>query len=125
MTPRFDAIPAMLKIKEASSTGRAKWRTQSELIFVDSLHRPWIVPPGFITDFASVERLPLMFLLAGDTAHMSAVLHDYLCRHYVVPRQMTWKEAAKIFKQAMKAEGTPAWRRWLMYTAVKLVGSMV
>ena len=36
------------------------------------------VPTGFLTDFASVPRMPFVFLLFGDVAHEAAVIHDYL-----------------------------------------------
>lgn len=119
---RFLAVPAIIKIAEASSTGRAKWRTQGELDYFDNKGRMWTVPTGYITDFASVPRLPLMYWLTGDTAHMSAVFHDYLCTDFV-PAMMTWREAADLFREAMVAEGTPAWRRFGMYWAVRLFGS--
>ena len=56
-----------------------RWKTLAPLIY-QSLERvvPWEVPAEFITDLASVPRLPLAYLLAGNTAHAPAVLHDYL-----------------------------------------------
>jgi hypothetical protein len=119
---RFLSVPALIKVAEASSGGRARWRTQGELIYLDAKGRTWTVPAGYITDFASVPRLPLMYWLTGDTAHMSAVLHDYLCTDFV-PELMSWREAADLFREAMQAEGTPGWRRWGMYWAVRLFGS--
>ncbi len=72
------------------------------------------VPEGFETDFASVPRLPLAYLLTGDTAHAAAVVHDYLVDTH------PWRRAAEVFREAMVAEGVPAWRRWFMYWAVRL-----
>lgn len=118
---RFLSVPALIKVSEPSSTGRAKWRTQGELIYLDNKGRTWAVPAGFVTDFASVPRLPLMYWLAGDTAHMSAVLHDWLCRE-LVSELMSWREAADLFREAMKAEKVKPWRREIMYWAVRLAG---
>ena len=118
---RFLACPALVKLSEPSGLGRARWRTQGELIFLDGNGRTWTVPTGYITDFASVPRLPLAYWWTGDTAHMSAVLHDWLCTD-VYPDLMSWREAADLFREAMIAEGTPAWRRWMMYWAVRLFG---
>ena len=75
------------------------------------------VPEGFSNDFASVPRIPLAFWLAGDTAHRSGVVHDYL---YSVkaPRNL----ADEVFMACMKAEGVPGWRRSLMYAAVRAFG---
>lgn len=77
------------------------------------------VPRGFETDFASVPRLPLAFLLAGDTAHRAAVLHDFL---YASRADRGFADRA--FRAAMKAEGVSAWRRWLMFAGVRAFGGM-
>lgn len=37
-----------------------------------------IVPRGFVTDFASVPRVPIAYMLAGGVAKEAAVLHDFL-----------------------------------------------
>lgn len=118
----FEITPDVRKIKESAGLGRAQWRTVGPLLY-RRVEPPtaYIVPAGFVTDFASVPRLPFAYLLTGDTAHMSAILHDHLCRK-LVPSEMTWREAADIFREAMADEGVPGWRRWLMYWAVRLAG---
>jgi Protein of unknown function (DUF1353) len=91
------------------------WTLHDSLHFwSNTLNEMLIVPRGFITDFASVPRIPLAFWLAGDTAHASAVIHDYLLSlKYARPL------AAEVFREAMIAEGVPSWRRWLMYNSVR------
>jgi len=37
-----------------------------------------IVPRGFVTDFTSVPRVPIAYMLAGGVAKEAAVLHDFL-----------------------------------------------
>lgn len=118
----FLETPALIKLSEPSSLGRAQWRTQSNLVYHEANGSVWLVPSGFITDFASVPRIPLAYWLTGDSAHMSAVLHDWLCRE-LYPEHMTWLEAADVFREAMEAEGVRAWRRWMMYWAVRLFGN--
>jgi len=59
------------KAKEANSAGRAKWRLPTELAYNSQIHGLIIVPEGYITDFASVPRLPFAYWLTGDTAHAS------------------------------------------------------
>lgn len=76
------------------------------------------VPEGFETDFASVPRLPLAYLLAGNTAHRAAVLHDFL---YAIRAGREYADA--VFAAAMKAEKVPAWRRWLMRAGVAIGGA--
>jgi hypothetical protein len=106
------------KIGEAGSTGRAEWRLREDLIYQSELIGLLIVPAGYETDFASVPRAPLVYWLTGDTAHASAVVHDYLCSVLYPLGSITWRGAADVFREAMISEGTPAWRRWIMYEAV-------
>ncbi len=104
------------KVEEAEDLGRAKWRLLAPLVFESELMGKLIeVEAGFETDFASVPRWVLpAFALTGDTAHASAVLHDYAVGVY------TKDDAAQLFLEAMKAEKVPTWRRWLMYLAVQI-----
>jgi hypothetical protein len=36
------------------------------------------VPAGYITDFASVPRLPFVYLAYANKAHLAALVHDWL-----------------------------------------------
>jgi hypothetical protein len=76
------------------------------------------VPAGFQTDFASVPRIPVAFLLAGDEAHMPAVVHDFLYSSKICTRE----EADNTFLEAMTATGVTKWRRTLMWAAVRMFG---
>lgn len=106
------------KLREAPSNGRCQWLLLRHLSFLSTELGLVVVPAGFMTDFASVPRLPFAYFLAGDTAHASAVVHDYLYRNVACTR----KEADKVFHEAMHAEGVPSWRAHLMYFAVRLLG---
>lgn len=79
---------------------------------------PWVIPAGFETDFASVPRLPVVYTIAGNVAHKSALVHDYLYRLKGVSR----KYADDVFFEAMKTEGVSSLRRNLMYSAVRVFG---
>lgn len=105
---------AAVKIAEASSRGRAEWMLAEPLVFESHLAGRISVPAGFRTDFSSVPRLPIAFMLAGDTAHASAVVHDYLCREWYPACRISWRVAADVFSEAMRDEGVPAWRRAIM-----------
>lgn len=95
------------------------WTVLQPLIYdSDVAQKVFIVPEGFVTDFASVPRLPLAFLLTGDSAHEAAVVHDYLYREQTVPRQM----ADSVFKEAANVSGEPGWKSWLMWAGVRLGG---
>jgi hypothetical protein len=103
------------KLYSSHSNGRPQWILLSILVYKSQLHdADLVVPAAFVTDFASVPRLPFAYVLTGDTGHASATLHDYLVRERVVSRT----KADKIFREALIAEGEPKWRAWAMYVAV-------
>jgi hypothetical protein len=76
------------------------------------------VPGGWITDLASVPRLPLAYLVAGGRAPKSAVLHDYL-----YATQAGRDYADEVFLAAMKVEGINRIIAHLMYWAVRGFGA--
>lgn len=83
-----------------------------------------IVPAGFVTDFASIPMgLRNTFPPLGPWAR-AAILHDFL---YDQGGQLPGKsysraEADGIFREAMQVLKVPAWRREVMYRAVRLGG---
>lgn len=76
------------------------------------------VPAGFTTDFASVPRMPVFYMLCGNTGHRAAVLHDYLYSTQVVSR----KEADRLFREALREDGVSLPIRWIMWLGVRLGG---
>lgn len=98
---------------------KAGWILLEPLSYVSKrTGETYIAPVGFTTDFASVPRAPFAFLLAGDTAHEAAVIHDYLYRYGLTDK----KTADAIFKEAMQETGVSWWRRGLMHAAVSVFG---
>jgi len=100
--------------------GRALWKLLTPLWYESShLGRIIVVPEGFVTDFATVPRfLPISWWLAGDTAHAAATVHDYLYTTQAASKN----DADRVFYEAMALNGEPAWRRWLMWQAVRVFG---
>ena len=76
------------------------------------------VPIGFLTDFASVPRLPVLYSLYGDRAHRESVLHDWFYFTAYVSRA----KADRIFLEAMKSRGKSLFVRQGMYLGVRLGG---
>jgi hypothetical protein len=112
------------KLSESGAGGRAEWLIVEPLLY-HSMYLDEIVHvhEGFVTDFATVPRLPMTYLLAGDTGHASAVVHDFLLQE---PRErMPWSIAANVFHEALLAEGVPPWRAALMYAAVRAAGPFI
>jgi len=107
-------------VLQADDTDDGKWTVMQPLIYQsDVAWRTITVPVGFVTDLASVPRLPFIYLLAGDTSSEAAVVHDYLYSTKAVPRDV----ADKVLREASEVTGVPAWRRWMMWCGVRLGGS--
>lgn len=77
-----------------------------------------VVPAGFVTDFASVPRVPVAFLVAGDIAIAPAALHDWLYTVQVCERAL----ADAVFLEAMESAKVNWLKRKLMYRAVRWFG---
>lgn len=76
------------------------------------------IPPGFVTDFASIPR-PLWSVLAPwDEYKLSAVIHDYL--YWAQP--CTKSQADNLLFIAMQEEGVAAWKRNVVYAGVAAGG---
>ncbi|WP_019024076.1 MULTISPECIES: DUF1353 domain-containing protein [unclassified Thioalkalivibrio] len=106
---------APLKVKHL---GPKRWRLMAPLPYRASDGTRYTAPLGFVTDFASVPRLPLAYLLTGNTAHKAAAVHDYLYDAGITSR----KRADQVFREAMRDSGVPYWRRAMMYRAVRAGG---
>lgn len=76
------------------------------------------VPIDFITDFASVPRIPFVYDNLGNIAQEPAVIHDYLYSIANLPR----KTADDILLEAMEITGVPWLKRKLIYQGVRLGG---
>jgi hypothetical protein len=106
--------------------GRSRWATLAPLTFISARAGRITVPAEFITDLASVPRLPLAYLLTGDRARGPAVIHDYLYQH------PDWSDRALadlVFTEAMAShqpdfgfEAESATIRALMYHGVRAGG---
>ena len=115
MIPRFEGAVEVKLIDEE----RNLWQLLADLVFWSAIFGAAIlVPKGFITDFASVPRMPILFWLAGDKARAAAIIHDYLYWSGLVDRAT----ADRIFREAMQVSGVPAWRRWGMWAGVRSGG---
>lgn len=75
------------------------------------------VPAGFITDLASVPRLPLAYWAFGNRARRAAILHDWL---YSEGWPRDWADS--MFYAAALAEGVPKAAAYAMWLAVRVGG---
>lgn len=113
-------------LDDTADEGRGLWELKAPLQYRSDLTGDlFTVPAGFKTDFASVPRVPIAFLLCGDTASRAATLHDWLytadaAGRHPVPNRAT---ADALLKEAALAEGVPAWRAWMLWAGVRLGGA--
>lgn len=98
------------------------WRLEAPLLYKsDLLKTVVVVPRNFLTDLASVPRLPFLYLAWGSRAHREAVIHDYLYRTDSVP-VVSFRTANAVFLEAMESRGKP-WRVcWAMFAGVWIGG---
>ena len=84
-----------------ANDGTGLWRLISPLRYrSDLMQQDFVIPSGFTHDHASVPRAALIYANFGNRYHRPAVVHDYLCRFKVLPRDM----ADTIFLEAMRSQ---------------------
>jgi hypothetical protein len=106
-------------INQQDAQGRGTWKIKSTLLYQSDIIKGQIsVPVDFVTDFASVPRIPIFFDLFGDIASEAAVVHDYLYKTGIYSRKIS----DKILKEAAIATGCPNWQALGLYIGVRLFG---
>jgi hypothetical protein len=84
----------------------------------DLLGRIVTVPAGFVTDFASVPRLPIFYLAEGGKGNKAAVVHDWLYSSQAVDR----KTADQVLREALICSGYSRATAAVFYAAVRIGG---
>lgn len=109
-------------LDDAANDGRGAWQLTDPLVYQsDAAGTTFTVPPGFTTDFASVPRIPLIYEATGDSAHMGAVIHDYL--YTLVPHPTDRAMADLVLREAAIVSGVPGWRAWMIWIGVRIGGA--
>ena len=88
--------------------------------YSEKLERFIVVPSGFQTDFASILRIPIIYLLFANRAKKAAIIHDFLYRKDGL--NVSKEIADKIFLEAMKASKINIIVRYCMYGGVIIFG---
>ena len=101
-------------------SGREVWRLLKPLAFRSPRFGTVVVPPDFRTNYASVPRLPLVFLMAGGRASKEAALHD--CEYTL--RRMPREDADDLFLEALLLNPSiPEGLAYTMHKAVRWFGN--
>ena len=110
---------AWLSVEKIKLRPKALWRLNRDLRYYSERLGDWIiVPKDFVTDFASVPRLPVAFLLTGGKGDEAAVIHDWLYSLQHLPREL----CDEIFKEALVIMGYSAATVSFMYAGVRIGG---
>lgn len=107
-------------IDEIENEYRGNWRLTAPLVYQSDIAGKITVPAGFVTDFESCPRLPVVFLLFGEVCHEGAVVHDFLYTHPTITSRAT---ADAVLKEACLVSGVPAWRAYGIWTGVRIGGA--
>jgi hypothetical protein len=116
------------------AAGPTSWATTHELAWTGR-HETFVVPVGFVTDFATVPRFLHWLILPYGAYTRAAVLHDHLLtelaawwREYrggkpdmALPGNLPparSRDCDGIFRAAMRDLGVPWAKRWTMWAAV-------
>ncbi len=80
----------------------------------------FVVPAGQDTDFASVPAALMWLIPRYGRWTKAAILHDYLWRSGVINKT----DADGIFRRALRELGVPLYKRWMMWSAVRVTSIM-
>lgn len=107
-----------LKVEEVDEF-EGTWKLTEPLAFQsDALGTTVVVPFGFVTDFASVPRILVIYDLVGGKCNKAAVVHDWLYTTQQVDRQA----ADRVLAEAIQASGYSAFTASVFYAAVRVGG---
>jgi hypothetical protein len=117
---RPGAFDSELSIQSRTAT---TWVLLCPLIWTGTQGDTFIVPLGFITDFATVPRFLHWLVLPYGAYTRAAVLHDYLIEerinHPDPAMRVTSRDVDGIFRRVMQDLGVPWAKRWVMWAAVR------
>lgn len=116
--------------------GRCQWVLASPLRYdvgAEGSGETITVPAGAMTDLASIPRFAAPLLPPDGPWAKAAVVHDHLYRTRGTcfwdgfngrtrAKPYTRAESDKILREAMEVLGVPAWKRAVIYAAVRLGG---
>mgnify|MGYP005991133341 CR=1 FL=1 len=117
LTILTDHTGKALKTKE----NKQLYRAAHDITFMSETVGCIVVPKGFITDLASVPRLPFIYAIFGDSFQMAAIIHDYLYSAKSGSK-ITRKEADAVLVEACDAIGESWWRSRGSWLAVRAFG---
>lgn len=103
----------------ARSRDGESW-TLGEAVTYVGKYGTYLVPAGYITDFASVPRLLWWFTPRSGPWNKAAIVHDWLITNGLLGEiDITSIRVDAEFREALKACDVSWVRRWLMWAGVR------
>jgi hypothetical protein len=96
-----------------------RWELMKPLVY-EGRTQTFVVPEGYVTDFASVPWFVQWFLRRTGVWTLAAVLHDFLITYCISAGLVSSRDADGMFRRVLREEGTGFVRRWLMWAGVRL-----
>lgn len=115
----------------AEKLSERNWELLEALIYKsDTLSDYIVVPKNFVTNFASVPRIPFMYLLFGGIGDEAATLHDWLYSTLCsidVSRAKADKILRGVIIECLTKDGKAKWKAILiayaMWAGVRIGGA--
>lgn len=111
-------MPFIRRTVRAEQIGDVTWRLLAAVEFLGRYGR-YVVPAGYVTDFASVPRLLWWLVPQSGRWNPAAIVHDWLITDLLTAGGITSGRVDAEFRHALKACGVGFCRRWLMWAGVR------
>lgn len=100
-----------------------RWEVRTRLMY-QGRHQTFVVPVGYVTDFASVPWFVQWFIPRTGVWTLAAVLHDWLITDGIPAGLVSSRDTDGVFRRVLREEGTGFCRRWLMWAGVRLAAPL-
>ena len=101
-----------------TAVDETSWRVEKALLYHGEADI-FVVPQGYITDFATVPRVAVWLIPKFGRYTRAAILHDWLITDKLPKGDICSLDVDGLFRRVMREEGVPFVRRWLMWAGVR------
>ena len=102
------------------------WRVTSPVMCYDTDGSRYVIPAGFVSNFASIPRILFLFFAPHGLSAIPSIKHDYRYIHLIgVEKHGFWKARAAADRQYrldLLDEGMGCCGAWLMWLGVRALG---
>lgn len=99
--------------------GRRLFLLLAPLVYFSDKYGEVTIPTGFVTDFGSVPRIPVVFDLLGELDYEPYVIHDAL---YTTLFDFEREVCDLILVEALVSHGVSTWKAGMIYRGVRRGG---